>query len=487
MLTDFFCMIVMRYELDDARKMWPIIMGQMQQWAVGCPLTVENNSTQWSPCEALVRIGCKEISRLSETLITLLPKMENSESDVKIWLNVLCKNLGDTLAYSIELEGKLYYEFQRIAGGKGETTEHDEEKAVVSSVAEDREEDVKLTLSEDTQQNRVSTPYGDGEAVHKRVDVHSSSESVEIDVVRLDSGATLYGPNLYSTQKQDSEIISNEEVLPGKDEPPQSLISETKDNNKDFELTPVTDNLEQFISPLRVRCTASYCLQKSFLDFLEIFATNCGKEEISALLDALEKSRIVASKASIDKELSASFEEAILVEWGDQVEDTKKAFSSDGGVGHLRRSEMFFLTQESCANNILIHFLALLYCTGDNEEVNQWDTVSFSEPLLMERITDVLQKFIQSEREDGHRIDPNVWRAASESGGTFAVHCTSFAVVVVNILRTMMTFTDEQFNKQKARIFPILCSLITIHSSEIRDLVAGVMNRKVSVLLGINK
>ena len=70
---------------------------------------------------------------------------------------------------------------------------------------------------------------------------------------------------------------------------------------------------------------------------------------------------------------------------------------------------MFFLTQESCANNILIHFLALLYCTGNDEVVNQWDPVSFSEPLLMERMTDVLQKFIESEREDGHLIDPNFW------------------------------------------------------------------------------
>ena len=164
--------------------------------------------------------------------------------------------------------------------------------------------------------------------------MHSSSETVEIDVVRLDSGATLYGPK-YASPKQDGKVISNEEASPEEDKPPQSLISETKDSNKDLKSTPVTNNLEQFISPLRIRCTASYCLQKSFLDFLEIFTTSCGEEEISALLNALEKSRIVASKASVDKKLSAAFEEAILVEWGDQVEDTKKAFSSDGGVGHL--------------------------------------------------------------------------------------------------------------------------------------------------------
>ena len=309
-------------------------MGQMQQLAVGCPLTVENNSAAWSPCEALVRIGCKEISRLSETLITLLPKMENSNSDVKIWLNVLCKNLGDTLAYSIELEGKLYYEFQRVAGRKAKPTELEEEKSVVSSKVESKEEDIKLTSLEDTKQNRVSTPFGDCKVVHERVGVHSSSETVEIDVVRLDSGATLYGPK-YAPPKQDGKVITNEEAPPEEDKPPQSLISETKDSNEDLKSTPVTNNLEQFISPLRIRCTASYCLQKSFLDFLEIFTTSCGEEEISALLNALEKSRIVASKASVDKKLSAAFEEAILVEWGDQVEDTKKAFSSDGGVGHL--------------------------------------------------------------------------------------------------------------------------------------------------------
>lgn len=484
MLTDFFCMIVMRYNVDDARKMWPIVMGQMQQWAVGCPLTSENDSTAWSPCEALVRIGCKEISRLSETLITLLPRMEKSE--VKLWLNALCKNLGDTLSYSAELEGKLYAEYKRVAyvkmGQEPPEEEPFEEENLVPLVPVTKVE--KSPIS-------VSTPYGDGVIIHQRVDKYLTS-SIEIDVVRLDSGATLYGPKVVSETQVDAiaRDAQNDTILQNKDKAPEMVNVEVEEVVQEGasgpDLSPRASNLQQFISPLRVRCTAAYCLQKCFLDFLDLLSTNCGKEEVSALLNALEKSRRVASKASVDKDLSASFEEAILVEWGDKVEDTKKAFSSDGGVGHLRRSEMFFLTQEASANNILIHFLALLYCPREDESVNQWDTVSFSEPLLIERITDVLQKFIESEREDGHRIDPNVWRAASESGGTFAVHCTSFAVVVVNILNTMMRFSDSQFDGQKGRIFPILCSLITIHSSEIRDLVAGVMKRKVSVLLGIN-
>lgn len=467
MLTDIFCMIVMHYEVADARKMWPIVMGQMQRWAVGCPLTIQHRITPWNPCEALVRIGCKEISRLSETLITLLPRME--DNDAKIWLNVLCRNLSETLSYSSELEGKLHIEFNNIADVKRNAVENKEQS-----------NDAGVAANYD---DRVCTPYGLGNILDRRLDKYSSSQDIEINVIRLDSGATLYAPrNSFPNERNENSLSGSEiQITPSNVDASESLhVTYSEDS------LPKSNNLDEYISPLRVRCTAAYCLQKCLLDFIDLFSTNCEKDEVSGLIDALEKSRVVASKASVDKGLSASFEEAILVEWGDKAEDKTKAFSSDKGIGHLRRSEMFFLTQESCANNVLIHFLARLYCPTNDLSLNNWDTVSFAAPLLMDRMSDVLHKFIQSEREDGHRIDPNVWRAASESGGIFGVHCTSFAVVVVNILSTLMKFSDAQFNDQKSKLFPILCSLITIHSSEIRELVAVVMNRKVSVLLGIN-
>ncbi len=452
--------------------MWPIVMGQMQRWAVGCPLTIEDRSTAWNPSEALVRIGCKEISRLSETLITLFPRMK--DSDAKTWLNILCKNLGDTLTYSIELEGNLHSEFNNLIVGHEYKFKNDYKQITAQS---------GINESTSSQQD-ICTPFGNGTTINQRIDEYPHSGIVKMDIVQLEFGAILYGPSLrdHSKQEKEANLNANDES-----ERESQVTLPAKDTDVTFQPHSPThlSNLDQYISPLRVRCTASYCLQKCLLDFLDLFSTNCMQKEVSTLLGALEKSRIVASKASVDKDLSAAFEEAILVEWGDKVEDKQKAFSSDGGVGHLRRSEMFFLTQESCANNVLIHFLALLYCPREDTLKNEWDTISFSAPLLMDRIADVLQKFIKSEREDGHRIDPNVWRAASESGGTFAVHCTSFAVVVVNILKTLMKFSDVQFNEQKAKLFPILSSLITIHSSEIRDLVADVMNQKVSVLLGI--
>lgn len=245
--------------------------------------------------------------------------------------------------------------------------------------------------------------------------------------------------------------------------------------------------MKKYISPLRVRCTSIYCVQQSLFRFLELFSTHCSREDISVLLDSVELSRAAAARASVDKSLGSYFEEAMRMEWGGGVEGAQAAFSSDSGVGHLGRCEMFFLTQEASANNVLVRLLSLLYTPRGDKDANEWDTFAFSEPLLMSRITDVLQKFIVSERENGHKLDPNVWRAASESGTKFAIHCTSFATVVVNILYTILGFTDEQFERQKATLFPVLCSLISIQSEEIRMLVAEILNKKVSVLLGIER
>ena len=67
---------------------------------------------------------------------------------------------------------------------------------------------------------------------------------------------------------------------------------------------------------------------------------------------------------------------------------------------------------------------------------------------------DVLSKFLESEEKNGHLIDPNIWRNASESGGKLAIYCTSFAVVVVSILNCMLSMTPEQFARHKQHFYP---------------------------------
>lgn len=218
---------------------------------------------------------------------------------------------------------------------------------------------------------------------------------------------------------------------------------------------------------------------------MEAFSAEAGREEVICLLNALEKSRVFALKCYEDKDLSNSFKKAMVLEWGEEIE--KEASLSPGGENHRGSSEMFFLTQEAVANKVIILFLSVLFRTRKSDESNTWDTISYSEPLLLERMIDVLQKFIVSEQADAHRLDPNVWRISNDSGGKVAVYCTKFAAVVVHILETIIGFDRQQFEGQKSKLFPILCSLITVQSEEIRKLVAQVFREKVGSLLHLSE
>ena len=478
MLTDIFCLIATHYDANEAKELWPLTLGQMQKWAVGTPFGFSASPTteEWTPSEALVRIGCNEIAHLSETVFTLFPRMK--KADVKMWLGVLCQNLAETLSHNIELESALHSDVVR------EVLEMDKVFA--------NEEANSAIVESDTR--TLDTPYGKGALAGTRVDEYDDT-IIDISIIKLDSGATLYGPFDLEISQEDDDVKDDVNV-----ESEDEQISnwqkhrkmKAKAGAKDLESSDAMpqsskrDIMTKYISPLRVRCTSIYCVQQSLFEFLDMFAMHCTQEDISLLLDAVEMSRAAAAKASMDKSLSTYFEEAMRMEWGGGVEGAQAAFSSDSGLGHLGRCEMFFLTQEASANNVLVRLLSLLYCRRSDNPFNEWDTVAFSEPLLMLRMTDVLQKFIVSERENGRKLDPNVWRAASESGGKFAVHCTSFAAVVVNILYRILEFSDEHFDRQKGTLFPVLCSLISIQSEEIRMLVADVLNKKVSVLLGIS-
>jgi len=142
-------------------------------------------------------------------------------------------------------------------------------------------------------------------------------------------------------------------------------------------------------------------------------------------------------------------------------------------------------TQDSGATNNIVHMLAILYQTPSNEGYIQWERECFAEPFLLERILDVLEKFVESERRDGHLIDPNVWHNASESGGKLAIYCTSFAKVVVNVLNIMLKMSPEQFHRHAQNFFPTLCSLVGVQSDEIRNLVQAVLLRQIGPMIGM--
>ena len=238
---------------------------------------------------------------------------------------------------------------------------------------------------------------------------------------------------------------------------------------------------EQFVPALKVQCVAAYCLQHALFDQLESLIPLMDLGVVSPLLDALDQSRSMSSKASQDQDLSLAFQEAMFSEWGDGVEEVEEALQV-GRSNNRSGSPTFFLTQEASATNNSIHILSLLYrSTGEGSSERE----AFAEPLLVERTMHVLNKFLDSERGEGHVIDPNIWRNASKSGEKIAIYCTSFAFVVVSILNVMLSMTQEQFTRHKQQFFPALCSLVRVQSDEIRQLVSKLLEQNIAPLLDV--
>lgn len=365
---------------------WPTIMSQLVRWSVGsskekiqCEQVTDEEFNgdkmivdvkEWQPCEALVRIGCKEWSRVFRRVLEAVPKLDQSEG--KAWLKEMSTSLSDTLLKNIELE-----------------------------------------------------------------------EKIRDDIV-------------------ESKLASLEK-------------REQSDGGDYLGMMPT----------LKTRCIASHCLQQYISTFVDQFVVLTSEEEASCLLDTLNQSRISSMKARKDEDLSHAFQEACLAQWGDSVEEIDAAMErANSGLGHRGSSQMFFLTQEASATNALIILLSLLYRKRQDADCS-WDTAAFAEPILFERIMEVLTDFLESEEKDGVLIDPNVWRSVSERGGQVAFYCTSFAGVVVQILDMIANFEEEQFNKHKESLFPILCSLIRVQSDEIRHLVAGVFRKQIGGMIGV--
>jgi hypothetical protein len=236
------------------------------------------------------------------------------------------------------------------------------------------------------------------------------------------------------------------------------------------------------VPALKTRCITAYCLQQSLFDVLDSFVPLASEPVATSLLDALNHSRTMAQKASRNEDLSHIFQEEMFSSWGDGVEEVEEALNS-GRLSQRRGSAMFFLTQEASASNNIVHMLAILYQLQDGGD---WNREAFAEPLLLERMMDVLEKFQESETRDGHLIDPNVWRNASESGGKLAIYCTSFAGVVVNILNVMLAIKPEQFARHTQAFFPMLCSLVRVQSDEIRSLVQKILAKKIAPMLSVS-
>jgi hypothetical protein len=189
----------------------------------------------------------------------------------------------------------------------------------------------------------------------------------------------------------------------------------------------------------------------------------------------------LAANAVGDDDVSTAFQEALVSDWGDGVAAVEEALESASRLSHVHGSAMFFLAQEAGATQATVRLLSLLYCGAGTPE---WDGSSFAEPRLIKITTLSMHKFLKSEEKDGHLIDPNVWRKI-ERMGKVALYCTSFAVVIVDILKIIESLTPDQFERHKQEFFPMICCLTRAQSEEIRHHVQQILFIHVAPAIGV--
>lgn len=252
--------------------------------------------------------------------------------------------------------------------------------------------------------------------------------------------------------------------------------------------TPNVPAWMKFLPALKIRCVAAHYLQQALLSLREEqLIPFIDQYTISILLKSLNLSREFAEDAVKKEDLAHAFQEAMFSEWGLDDDVGEEALVNIARLNNTQGSAMFFLTQTAGATNAIIRLLNALY---DYEEVSgeeTWDRRTFAGEYLLQIMEDIFFKFAESEAKEGHRIDPNVWRNTAESGVKVAMYCTSFASVVVGLLKAMLSFDPEHIECHKAVFFPMVCELVSVQSDEIRKLVRRILVEKFSPLLGIGQ
>jgi len=242
----------------------------------------------------------------------------------------------------------------------------------------------------------------------------------------------------------------------------------------------------EYVPSLKARCVAAHCLQNGLNNLFEQLVPLMDKEAALRVQGALRLSQQVSEEAVQNDDLKNVFQEAIVSEWGDTVEEVQMALSNVTRMSHLHGSDMFFLTQEAGAAKATIQMLGMLYQGTTGQNSSSWDKEWYAEEHLIGTMKAALRKFQDSEERDGYLVDPNVWRNTSESGGKVALYCTSFAEVVVRILSILLSLEGEKFAKHTKNFFPILCSLVRADSREIRNLVQRILAKQIAPMIHVD-
>lgn len=179
LLTDIATEFVVYREKEGQTKLWPLIANQFKLWCVG---RSQQNGTadteQWSPCEALVRIACRELYRLPRRAFLDNEFRELETSEQQAWASLIMSLFSELLAQSVTFEDSA----RRILLELKEKTLFDrKEKGDADSVG-------------DLDYEVVHTQFGRGRLVNrKRKDRYAGGVEIAVNVVKLDFG-TLFQP-----------------------------------------------------------------------------------------------------------------------------------------------------------------------------------------------------------------------------------------------------------------------------------------------------
>ncbi|KAL7559104.1 hypothetical protein ACA910_017516 [Epithemia clementina (nom. ined.)] len=445
LLTDIVSELVVPRGVKGSKGVWPDIARLYQIWCVGHTGGFHGNAkSRWNPCEAVVRVSCREMQRFSTRLAGMFVKME--KADATTWASLVLELFAGVIRENVKIENGVrdgLLSRRREYLGRGQT---DSTRSHLNTQGEIR-----------------NTPFGRGRLLKVRHEGFDGSGELVTNVIKLNFGGTLYLPEtVYNGERAYSDALKPKRTS-------SSVLDESLSGNADY--------LQNGVPALKIRVIALHLLHQSLCFMLDLFVTHVPKLVLSDMIDALNQSRISAERSVLEQDVAVAFQEALLNDWGHGVDEMQEAIE---GSSHLRGSAMFFLTQEAGATQATIRMLSILYKGFDDTvEREKWDREAFAEPYLYAVFHDVMTKFVASEKRDSHRIPPNVWRNASESGGKVAFYCTSFAAVIVEILSILKSMREDQFRKHIKVMFCWLCDLVCVQSDEIRHLVKDVMEKQV--------